>query len=64
MILKMDLKVAVLLSFLAGFLLFPLSSDRAQANPLMGYTIHITAPRGKPAVAPPNNAASPTSLPC
>ena len=44
MILKMDLKVAVLLSFLAGFLLFPLSSDRAQANPLMGYTIHITAP--------------------
>ena len=44
MILKMDLKVAVLLSFLADFLMFPLSGDRAQANPLTGYTIHVAAP--------------------
>ena len=29
---------------LAGFLLFPFIGDRAQANPLEGYTIHVTAP--------------------
>ncbi len=44
MIIKKNLKVAIFLSFLAGFLLFPLFGDRAQANPLEGYTIHVTAP--------------------
>ena len=42
--LNMDIKMAVFISFLAGFLLFPLFGDRAQANPLEGYTIHVTAP--------------------
>ena len=44
MIIEKNLRVAIFLSFLAGFLLFPLFGDRAQANPLEGYTIHVTAP--------------------
>ena len=38
------ISAAVFLSFLAGLFAFTLVSDRAQANPLEGYTIHVTAP--------------------
>ena len=44
MIFEKNLKAAVFLSFLAGFLLLPLLGDRVEANPLEGYTIHVTAP--------------------
>jgi hypothetical protein len=44
MIFEKKIRTSAFLSFLTGLFVFTLMGDRVQANPLSGYTIHVTAP--------------------
>lgn len=44
MIFEKKIKTSIFLSLITGLFVFPFFVDRAQANPLTGYTIHVTAP--------------------